>query len=477
MSLLAIPPELIETIFHWLDASNTLKLAQVSRQFWRIYQQSSALRYRTHLELAGLRDGQGGNFGSAARLDILRTYQAAWANFDWSQSTKTAVQMSGNLWELVGNVLATHSPEAGFLFTRIPSPLRQVPHEEWSITDLSFGVNDFSMDFSMDLLLVVQVDSLTSIVVHLLSLRTGRPHPLARQPQLSVQVDPLMPSLAYSFQIRIFGEFIGVMTEPEDGDPELHVWEWKSGLLKRHIDDHITSFAFLDDRRLLTSGFVDHRAELKVSEINEAATEAASFSFLLPDLRLDPWEVDISIQTEPPPSWPANTQLSEPFTTSHADRLFVVSLRGWGRAVEPAFLLCVQLSTFIKIMEKSTTSTGRHRILWERWGPSNTRMLRVPIVPDSWVCYVYGQRCVIQTDETQWKILDFNQFNLNPKCRIEHDKTVDQRRRMFVEAVTTSAPFTLHSVSIPPSIRGVMLAEDAIVTVSLEEEVLSIFSI
>ncbi|KAJ7781280.1 hypothetical protein B0H16DRAFT_1497782 [Mycena metata] len=469
MSLQTIPPEIIETICHCLDAITILKLAQVSRQFRRIVQ-SSALQYKTQLELAGLRDGPVGNFGSAARLDLLKAYQTAWAAFDWSQSTQTTVPLHGHLWEIVGNVVATYSAETGFEFNRIPSPLRHVAHEQWSITGVSCDVNDFSMDLSLDLLLLVELNSSKSLVVHLLSLKTGRPHPLARQPRLSAELDSPGPSLSYSFQIRIFGEHIGVMTEPEDEMLELHVWEWKTGLLKKHIcQDHITSFAFLDHRRLLLSGFADLRAELRILEINDCQTDTPSFTFLLPELSLDPYDMDMTIQTEPAPSWPVNARPAEPLATSHDDRLFVVSLGGWDSIPghEPAFMLCVQLSTMLNLMDEPVNRAGHHTISWEQWGLS-TRMLRVPSLPDTWVCY---------TDKTQWKILDFNLFDLDPEYRIKHEKTVDKKHRMFVQPVTTSAPFTLRSISLPPSTHAVMLTEDAIVAVSEDEDVVTIFSI
>ncbi|KAJ7047414.1 hypothetical protein C8F04DRAFT_1058758 [Mycena alexandri] len=474
MSLQAVPPEIIESICHCLDALTIMKLAQVSRQFRRIVQ-SSALQYKTQLELAGLRDGQVGNFGSAARLDMLKAYQAAWAGFDWSQSTQTTVPIHG-LWELVGNVFATYSSETGFVFNRIPSPLRHIPDEQWSITAVSCDVNDFSMDLSLDLLLVVELNSSKSVVIHLLSLKTGRPHPLARQPRLSAELNSPSPSATYFYQIRIFGEYIGVMTEHEDEILELHVWEWKTGTLKKHIfEEHITSFAFLDHQRLLVSGFADLHPELRVLEINDSPTDTTSFTFVLPELSLDPSDMEINIQTEPPPSWPANARLAEPFTTSHTDRLFVVSLGGWD-SHELAFMLCIQLSTILNLMDKPMNSAGHHTISWEQWGPS-TRMLRVPKLPEGWVCYVYGQRCVIQTDKTQWKILDFNQFDLDPQSRIKHEKTVDRRCRMFAQPVSTSAPFTLRSISIPHSIHAAMLAEDAIVAVLKDENLVTIFSI
>ena len=74
------------------------------------------------------------------------------------------------------------------------------------------------------------------MVVHLLSLTTGIPHPSARNPQLSQDFDEQLgpPLLSCHFQIRIFGEHIGVMIESfEVEETRLLVWEWKSGVMKK----------------------------------------------------------------------------------------------------------------------------------------------------------------------------------------------------------------------------------------------------
>jgi hypothetical protein len=232
----------------------------------------------------------------------------------------------------------------------------------------------------------------------------------------------------------------------------------------------MTSFAFLDGRRLLISAFTDFQPELRVLDIQSPQTDMSGyFFFRLPELSHDfegISDIDMTIQTEPPTSWAADSHPDEPFTTCHSDRLFVVSLRGWEtlQRPEPTFMLCVRLSTLLNLIENPPDDTVDCAIAWDQWGPSGTRMLRVSQLPDPWVCFVYGQRCVIQTTPTRCKILDFNPLSTSPN-RILHEKSVDKRRRMFLHPVTTSAPFALLSVEVSPS-AAVMLAEDGIVTVS-----------
>ncbi|KAJ7179951.1 hypothetical protein C8R43DRAFT_384220 [Mycena crocata] len=485
-SLQTLPPEIIEAICHYwppgLDAVCIVRLQQVSRQFSHILKQSSALQYKIQLQLAGLRDGPSKQHlpESAARIAALAAYKSAWERFSL---TPTTVKMSGHLWELVGNVLATYSPEDGFFFYRIPSATRHVNSSEWSIADVPVGhVRDFTMDFSQDLLLVVEIDSSRAAVLHLLSLQTGRPHPSASKSCLSHNIDLPHLSPPQSFQLRIFSQHVGVMAQTEENETELVVWDWKSGSLKRHfIEDDMTSFAFLDNRRLLVTCVDDNaQPQLRVVEIEGHVRDMSGyFSFLLPDITDrfgDSSDIDVMIQTEPAPSWTADNHPEEPFTISHHDRLFVVSLHEWGvfGAAGPTFMLCFLLSTLVDMMENRPPGTKDRTAVWNKWGPANTRMLKVPRLPDPWVCYVYGQRCIIQT-KSRCQILDFNPLSTSDK-RITHQKTVDERQKLFLEPVTTWAPFTLHSVDISPC-SAVMLQEDAIITVSEEEDLFTILSV
>ncbi|KAF7355188.1 F-box domain-containing protein [Mycena sanguinolenta] len=479
--LQSIPPELIEAVCLQLDSLSISRFTQVSRQFWCIFRQSSALQYKVQLDLAGLRDVKSGEMVSAARLDLLKVYQAAWANIDCTRTTKITADMSGDSWELVGNVLSTYNAEAGFIFNGIPSAVRKVPHLKWSLPEVPFAVKDFTTDLSQDILLAVEVNS-SVMVVHLFSLTTGLPHPLARNSHLSRDFDEQSgpPLLSCHFQIRIFGEYIGVMIESfEVEETRLLVWEWKSGVMKKHLySDDMTSFAFLDEHLLLISAWNEFEPVLRILEIEGPVESSALsyFTFGLPHLSanvMDSHDIDMQIQTEPSPSWASDSFLDVPFTTRHLDRLFVVSFGTWepNRETHPSFLLCVRLSTLLNLRGNSPVD----KLPWDQWGPCNTRMLRLPGLPDPWVCFVHGLRMVILIAPSRCQILDFNPLSIGGK-RILHEKAVDSRSRVFEQPPTTSAPFTVFSVETSPC-KAVMLAEDGIITVSPDENFFTIYSV
>ncbi|KAJ7283696.1 hypothetical protein C8J57DRAFT_1462686 [Mycena rebaudengoi] len=489
-SLQNIPSELLEHVCHFLDAKSILRLTEVSRQFSPLLDRSSALQYKVHLEFAGLCDGPGRHSSSSERLEMLQTYQAAWADFDSAQKPITSVSTSGQCWELVGNVLATYNSEKGYNFIRIPSVARHIPLKEWTVPQEPVVINDFTMDLSQNLLVAVMVvDNDRSSTVRLLSLDTGRPHPLARNSCLSHQLRTA--AFECMVEIRIFGEYVGVLFEPNAHlrKPELLIWEWKSGnVMKNLCVPNITSFAFLDTRCILVTTVSIQAAtalpEIKVIEIDGVADNMNNcFSFRLPGCICysgDASDFDLTIQTEPPASWPLGSVPDEPFTISSKNRLFVVSLQRLADLDDdqPAFMLCVLLSTLQAFMEARIRTPEERTLVWDEWGPRGTRMLRLPAdLPSPWVCFVYGQRCIIQMSATEGRILDFNRHSVRQDELITEEKTVDKRRRLFFQPVTTAAPFSLLRVNLQEESAAMMLAEDGVVAVSMDEDMFTIYSV
>ncbi|CAK5275676.1 unnamed protein product [Mycena citricolor] len=469
MTLLSLPSEILTTVFLSLDARSATRLSEVSRKCFQVLRSSSAVQYQILLELSDMHDSPCPSpVGSAARLELLKAREAAWATIQCDSQTTMQIQMGDRFWDMIGNVIAT-CKDSTFTFTRLPSPSRGIPQLHWS-TDLPPDIDhpgDFTMDFSQDLLVVIQEKE--PVGPCLLSMKTGLPHPMAQSSRLT-------PSIIFndapSYQIRIFGDYVAVLWEFfGSASNRLSVWNWKSGaLMKCLCRDDITSYAFLNESMLLVSilagqvGTCQLYSELWVVKLD------GPIEVMVPCLRLglphlsrrfkDPALVDLLINTEPSPSWPSDTTFEAPFTTSHLDRLFVLSLArsdGYG----PAYLLCIRLSVIFDIL---SFRAGDQMIRWEDWGPPQTRMVKVVQQPDPWVCFVYGQRCALLYGD-KCQILDLASQSRLPK-RITHETGVDERCRFFSQPVVTSGPFSLLSVSIPPS-AAVMLAEDGLITVSV----------
>lgn len=63
----------------------------------------------------------------------------------------------GTSWELYGGVLAQTTADGKISFYQLPSDLRCIKEEKWSVdSNMGFEIRDFSMDPSVGLLVLVE---------------------------------------------------------------------------------------------------------------------------------------------------------------------------------------------------------------------------------------------------------------------------------------------------------------------------------
>lgn len=115
-------------------------------------------------------------------------------------------------------------------FHKLPSKLRGVTGRDW-VTDCGeIVVRDFAMDPREDLLVVVELAE--RCYIHILSLATGKPHPLSLSPK--IQSPALKGDEARSFKIIISGFYVGVMALTRGHDAPrkvMVVYDWRNGNL------------------------------------------------------------------------------------------------------------------------------------------------------------------------------------------------------------------------------------------------------
>ena len=125
--------------------------------------------------------------------------------------------------------------------------------EEWTIADLDFSVDDFTMECAYDLLTAFvyksgqyayhlitsppcQTHHQRSVKVHLLKLSDGKPHPRAKMPLLEYEI-PLTPTEhGWELEVVIWGDQLGCLfTSAFENEwvDNLVVWNWTTGDLVR----------------------------------------------------------------------------------------------------------------------------------------------------------------------------------------------------------------------------------------------------
>jgi hypothetical protein len=129
---------------------------KVSRLCRDIVDECATLQYGISLAIAGLKDGPSPSPKSASgRMKRLQDYQHAWNTLKWS-SQSVLKHQRGRLWELYSGVIGQVTLEGSFIFHRLPSDLRQITLEEWTVKGPEFQVRDFGMDYSQNLLVQIQ---------------------------------------------------------------------------------------------------------------------------------------------------------------------------------------------------------------------------------------------------------------------------------------------------------------------------------
>jgi hypothetical protein len=70
-------------------------------------------------------DGPPGDLTTCERLELLRSYEASWKKFEWSEHS-TVSYPQGLAWELYGNVWAHSRGSDAIDFVQLPSRLRGI---------------------------------------------------------------------------------------------------------------------------------------------------------------------------------------------------------------------------------------------------------------------------------------------------------------------------------------------------------------
>lgn len=112
------------------------------------------MQYKIELARAGMRDGPPGRLTSTERLQMLTSHLEAWRTLSWTKQ-ETIPILLGDIWELVDSVFGMADGPRSMLLRQLPSQLRCVESREWKI-EFQFDVEDFSIDPSQDLLLVIE---------------------------------------------------------------------------------------------------------------------------------------------------------------------------------------------------------------------------------------------------------------------------------------------------------------------------------
>ncbi|KAH7929334.1 hypothetical protein BV22DRAFT_1029582 [Leucogyrophana mollusca] len=453
--------------------------------------------------------------GPNDRLNALKKQQTAWNSLDWAHY-QTVHMLEGDIWELYGGVLAQGRRSGPLGFRQLPSHYRGIEERVWGVHVPGIALRDFTMDPSQDLLVLIDGPQLQTsardaklrTIIHLRTLAAGKPHPQAVSSGVLVH-DVDIRAGRLSFAIQVCGDHVAIhfiSSIDSLAEPELAVWNWKTGNLKLNVTElKEGTFAFVDNRYMLVAGTFESnegltQPRLVVFDLEWASGEKVSIddveylcAFDYPPFDRTTDTLAMSIRSDPTPVWTPHPKHPVPFTTARLHRLYVITT--WVRNGDDivSYDLFVPSGSFLSHIHRVSPGTTRRNFDWDEWGPMGTRLMRSPPHSSIWVCYVFGTKFVFLRIPTQnavqfrngsrtVEVWDFNQLALkrdlslgkhvdDENARWHTDDTSIVSDGVFAGAVRTTFPYRVITRALPPQspqmpkFQQAMCSEDSIILV------------
>jgi hypothetical protein len=121
-----------------------------------VVKSSPLVQYRAKLFLHGFWDDfdRRSTIDISARQSQLRAYRSRWSRLEWAE--RTTMELPGTDVGVMGGVFHAMVNNRSLHFVRLPSISRGVTQAEWTLPDLGFSIEHFSMDLVPDLLVALE---------------------------------------------------------------------------------------------------------------------------------------------------------------------------------------------------------------------------------------------------------------------------------------------------------------------------------
>ncbi|KAJ4490229.1 hypothetical protein J3R30DRAFT_3420148 [Lentinula aciculospora] len=390
VSFLQLPVELICDILQLLSVKNLLQCNLVCKRLRRIIYQSSALLYSIELSRCRMRSAMSSDLSFATRLQNLRDRENAWRTLNLNSRHKLKLAHSGTVYEFAGGVYGTGKEidrrTAYITFYDLPSVTsgaqRSITH-----TFSDINVVDFTMDPAQDLLVLVSInlDSQYIYDLHLHTLSTNEPHPLAPAPILPCyRKEPGLNLTDGAIRIQISGDTIGFLVKEAFLFLQAHfeVFKWRAVFPNSCI---VKSIAGIDDFTFLSQDhflLVQPDGLFNVYSFSDPISNPLNpilrASYELPNLSpaYNFWY--ISLSSNPAPCVPGPTEENKAYYCSPSDRLHACCIYVYQPALPNRdtvypFVFFFHPKTLLDPPNERKHSSGKARMnIFSPWQGSNT---------------------------------------------------------------------------------------------------------
>ncbi|TFK85393.1 hypothetical protein K466DRAFT_552173 [Polyporus arcularius HHB13444] len=431
--LIGLPRELLTCALTFLEHKDILRCRGVCRTLQTTIDQSVGLLYQVQLEIEGLIDGPKGNLCTSDRLQLLLERRDRWLRLDWTNIVTLAaaklVPETPLPYELQGGTffnVTTYDGKFTMNMTRLPSIAGPRPTYESKNFDSQYV--DITADPSQDLMVVLDVPGR----LHVWSLSTCEPHPLAIKPVLREEGTPeaRMTGLSIAHDLVALVEWTGQVSAT--------IWNWKTGAMILHGHGHdlphlVTGLAWLSPDKFVVSDADTNSLLLFSLSSYDCVSPATPYTFatLFPYVRLqlptihDTWHLSF-FQLETTPLL-ASVPKDRPFIPSPEHNIVVFTLQ---YATMDHTQVTGRYLGFVHARHLMSHLSGRGPpperledikvVPWTEWGPQNTRIMRNCFSRATYARYVHGQRVVYPSfrdtrEDNRIQYIVVLDFNLHPK--------------------------------------------------------------
>ncbi|KAH9897065.1 hypothetical protein C8Q73DRAFT_440709 [Cubamyces lactineus] len=428
LHLLDLPEELLVRILGVVDFRWIATCSKVCHRFAQLIGETTELRYRLELALAGMIDGPPSAIPKRDRMAALRAYRMAWVTgqhpFQIMRCPEhrmllrtTSAGPFAIFWERERWIMHLYRAPSTFCGISEKSLVFDFEHHDFG--GLRLLKSEFGVDFEQGLLWCTPV-----VVEEAARIRECRlfhlddhavPHPLSSQRSYRFQPPPGMSPRTMTTNIfRIYGDLLLLVGRSQEIDEMIvTVWNWKTGVIVWTFSGGLTTeLYFISSTRIVVIN--EFRLSFHLFAIDpNRRTHAPLTTFDDCLFVLEPPALCASegalycverVVFRPPAVFPdcsplfgrdpTSTVLAVDFSIVYDDARIGTS-SPWDK-----YLMLIPIQTLLASYDllapsvpAAGRSTGGRVVPWEEWGSTGTRIVRLDRL--SYMTSVIGSQCAI----------------------------------------------------------------------------------
>ncbi|TFK78694.1 hypothetical protein K466DRAFT_534313 [Polyporus arcularius HHB13444] len=259
-------------------------------------------------------------------------------------------------------------------------------------------------DISQDLLIVGEIDVMSDgprLKMHLLSIKTGKPHPAAAAPWIDVECERATESPVQIFREKVVWQ--RCQSDPQ-AERDVEVWNWQTcELVWRHAFRPQVSYLFFDDNHLIVTAY-RQEAVMIYALCEQGAASANGDAKPLLTLELPLGAFRCAVHYDDRSRIHRSSAIGGlPFVPDPALAVTAIRFSIYAPELSMALLL-IPGATFYEQLRIGRAENGpqSRKVFWHEWAPKGALLLNMssPLLVGRISFNTYGSRIALITQKT-----------------------------------------------------------------------------